>query len=318
MAFNDIIGHERQKRFLTYLLERGNIPHAFLLCGQEGIGKRKTALEFARRLFCLKKTGCGECRACVKLDRGSHPDLVIIEREGSIGIDNSRMIAKEVSEHPFESDKRVIIIDNAETMTMEAANALLKTLEEPPPYNHFFIITSSEREIPMTIRSRCSRIAFSPLAREQLETYFMTGGGDQHQAMLLSSISFGSIGCGIFWQDEDNFSLREKLAAAVCGKDKSFVALSSLAERASATDHSATMYLTFLLSFFRDIFVRKTTGEMSFVTNADLEDLLGDAASDLPWIEGSMKRIQETMRIMRYNVNRWLVFENLLIHVARD
>lgn len=319
MAFSDIIGHERQKRFLMYLLERGNIPHAFLLCGQEGIGKRKTAFEFARRLFCQHGTGCGECRPCIKLDRGSHPDLVIIEREGSIGIDNSRMIAKEVSEYPFESEKRVIIIDNAETMTIEAANALLKTLEEPPPYNHFFIITSSEREIPMTIRSRCTRVAFSPLAREQLEAYFTAGGAaGQNAARLLSSISFGSIGCGIFWQDEDNFLLREKLAMAVCGKKKDFVTISSLAEKASATDRSVTMYLTFLLSFFRDIFVRKTTGEMSFVTNTDLEDLLDDAAADMSWIEGSLKRIQETTRIMRYNVNRWLVFENLLIHVTRE
>ena len=135
MAFDDIIGHERQKRFLDFLMERGNIPHAFLFCGQEGIGKSKTAMEFTKRLFCQTGTGCGICRPCVKLDRGSHPDLIVIRNEGSIGIDDSRMIAKEISEHPFEQDRRVIIIDNAETMTNEAANALLKTLEEPPPYN---------------------------------------------------------------------------------------------------------------------------------------------------------------------------------------
>ncbi len=319
MAFDDIIGHERQKRLLAFLMEHGNIPHAFLFCGQEGIGKRKMAFEFARQLFCQKGTGCGQCRPCMKLDRGSHPDLVIIEREGSIGIDNSRMIAKEISERPYESDKRVIIINNAETMTIEAANALLKTLEEPPPYNHFFIITSSEREIPMTIRSRCNRVAFSPLSGGQLETYFTDlGGVEANQARLLSSISFGSIGCGLFWQDESNFSLRGKLARAVCGETKGFVAVSSLAEKASATDKSVPMYLTFLLSFFRDLFVKKTTGEMSFVINTDLEDLLDSAAADLPWIEGSMKRIQETMRVMRYNVNRWPVFENLLIHVVRE
>ncbi len=319
MAFEDIIGHERPKRFLRFLVEHGNIPHAFLFCGQEGIGKKKTAFEFTRHLFCQAGTGCGKCRPCIKLDRGSHPDLVVIQNEGSIGIDDSRMITKEITERPFESDKRVIIIDNAETMTTEAANALLKTLEEPPPYNHFFIITSSEREIPMTIRSRCTRLAFSPLSRVQLQEYFADRAGiDPNRAQLLSSISFGSIGSGLFWLDDGNFSLRTKLAQALCGQKKGFVLTSSLAEKASVTDRSTSMYLTFLLSFFRDLFVKKVTGEMSFITNTDLGDLLDETGGDLAWIESSIKRIQETIRVMRYNVNRWLIFENLLIQVARE
>lgn len=319
MAFKSIIGHERQKRFLTFFIERGNIPHAFLFCGQGGIGKKAMAFEFARHLFCQSKTACGECRPCIKLDRGSHPDLVIVESEGSIGIDSSRIISKEISEHPFESEKRIIIIDNAETMTIEAANALLKTLEEPPPYNHFFVITSSEREIPMTIRSRCTRVAFSPLTGTQLESYFTgQGNNDPFRAKLLSSISFGSIGCGLFWQDENNFAMREKLARSICEKTGGFVTASSLAEKVSATDKSARMYLSFLLSFFRDLFIKKTTGEMSFIMNTDLEEIFDAADADLPWIEGSIKRIQETMRVMRYNVNRWLLFENLLINVVRE
>lgn len=319
MAFEDIIGHERQKRFLNSLIESGNIPHAFLFCGQEGIGKRRTAMGFAGRLFCQAGTGCGKCRPCMKLDRRVHPDLVLIQNEGSIGIDDSRMITKEVSERPFEQDKRIIVIDNAETMTTEAANALLKTLEEPPLYNHFFIITSSEREIPLTIRSRCTRVAFSPLSRGQLELYFSDRAHiDPDRARLLASISFGSIGNGLFWLDEGNFSLRVRMAEALSGRMKGFVLTSSLAEKASTTDRSSSMYLTFLLSFFRDLFVRKVTGEMSFITNTDLGEILDETHGDLVWIEDSLKRIQETVRVMRYNVNRWLMFENLLIHVARE
>jgi len=78
------------------------------------------------------------------------------------------------------------------------------------------------------------------------------------------------------------------------------------------------MYLTFLLSFFRDLFVRKITGGTSFITNTDLEDILDGTRGDLTWIESSLKRIQETVRVMRYNVNRWLIFENLLIQVTRE
>lgn len=319
MAFEDIIGHDRQKRFLKFFLEHQNIPQAFLFCGQEGIGKKRIALEFARHLFCQTGDGCGICRPCVKLDRGSHPDLILIENEGSIGIDDSRMISKEITEQPFESKKRVIIIDNAETMTTQAANALLKTIEEPPPNNHFFIITSSERDIPMTIRSRCARVPFSVLSTVQLERYFAdTKNIDPKKASVLSSISFGSIGGGLFWLNDENFSLRLKLAEIVSGKKTGFVTFSSLAEMASRTDRNATMYLAFLLSFFRDLFVRHQTGDMSLVVNTDLVDALNETKYETSWAEQSIKRIQESIRVMRYNVNRWLVFENLLIQIAGD
>lgn len=317
MAFEDIIGHDRQKRFLKFFLENKNIPHAFLFCGQEGIGKKKMALEFTRHLFCQTGSACGTCRPCLKLDRGSHPDLVIIENEGSIGIDDSRMISKEISEHPFESKKRVIMIDNAETMTIEAANALLKTIEEPPPYNHFFIITSSERDIPMTIRSRCTRVPFSLLSAAQLERYFQEREGiDPKKASLLSSISFGSIGSGLFWLNEEHFSLRLKLAEIISGRRRGFVASSHVAEMASLTDKNAAMYLAFLLSYLRDLFVTHETGDMSLIVNTDLIDELSETEYDTGWVERSIKRIQESIRVMRYNVNRWLIFENLLIQIA--
>ncbi|MBP1749289.1 MAG: polymerase subunit delta [Deltaproteobacteria bacterium] len=317
MAFEDIIGHDRQKRFLKFFLENKNIPHAFLLCGQEGIGKKKTAYEFVRHLFCQTGNACGICRPCLKLDRGSHPDLVAIENEGSIGIDDSRRISKEISEHPFESEKRVIIIDNAERMTIEAANALLKTIEEPPPHNHFFIITSSERDIPMTIRSRCSRVPFSLLSTMQLEHYFKNRKNiDQKKASLLSSISFGSIGGGLFWLNDEHFSLRLKLAEIISGRRKGFVASSSIAEMASHNDRNAAMYLAFLLSFFRDLFVRHETGDMSLIVNSDLIDELNETNYETGRVEESIKRIQESIRVMRYNVNRWLIFENLLIQIA--
>ena len=319
MAFEDIIGHDRQKRFLKFFLENKNIPHAFLLCGQEGIGKKKMAREFVRHLFCETRNACGACRPCLKLDRGSHPDLVVIENEGSIGIDDSRLISKEISEHPFEAEQRAIIIDNAETMTMEAANALLKTIEEPPPYNHFFIITASERDIPMTVRSRCTRVPFSLLSTAQLERYFQGRENiDAQKASLLSAISFGSIGGGLFWLDNDNFSLRLKLAGVISGRTKGFVASSSVAEMASRTDRTAAMYTAFLLSFFRDLFVRYETGDASRIVNTDLADDLNATRYDTGWVERSIKRIQESVRIMRYNVNRWLIFENLLIQITEN
>ncbi len=318
MGFENIIGHEKAKNLLRTFLENRNIPHAFLFYGEEGIGKKLTAKEFAKYLFCENGVACGKCGPCIKLERASHPDLIIIENENSIGIDKSRMLSKEICEYPYESEKRVIIIDKAETLTREAANALLKTLEEPPPYNHFFLITSVEKEIPPTIRSRCNRVFFTPLPKEGLKKYFLQIPDiDEERAELLADISYGSIGAGLFWADNDNFHLRRIMIELITGKNKSFISASSIAEKISKTDMGIGMYLSFLLSFFRDLLVVEYEQDISLIINRDMGEFMGLPRADMKWIEKTIKRIQETTAVMRYNVNRWLAFENLLFQVMR-
>ena len=318
MGFENIIGHEKSKSLLKMFLENKNIPHAFLFYGQEGIGKKLVAKEFAKHLFCETGTACARCSPCIKLDRGSHPDLIVIEGENSIGIDQSRMLSKEICEYPYESKKRVIIIDQAETLTREAANALLKTLEEPPPYNHFFLITSAEQEVPATIRSRCNRVFFAPLSREQLKQFFLQRpGSDKDQADLLADISCGSIGCGLFWAEADNFLLRRMIIELITGQNKGFVRASFIAEKIAKTNMGLGMYLAFLLSFFRDLLVVRHSQDLTMIINRDVKEFLDWQKADTQWAENTIKRIQETTAIMRYNVNRWLAFENLLFQVMR-
>jgi DNA polymerase-3 subunit delta' len=318
MGFENIIGHEKSKNLLRMFLENKNIPHAFLFYGQEGIGKKMVAKEFAKHLFCEKGIACGRCNPCIKLERGSHPDLIVIEGDNSIGIDQSRMLSKEICEYPYESEKRAIIIDKAETLTREAANALLKTLEEPPPYNHFFLITSSEKEIPPTIRSRCNRVFFAPLSREKLKQFFLQRpDADDERADLLADISYGSIGCGLFWAEADNFLLRRVIIELITGRNRCFVKASLVAEKIFKTNMGLGMYLAFLLSFFRDLLVVKYSQDLTMIVNRDVEEFLDWQRTDTEWVENTIKRIQETAAVMRYNVNRLLAFENLLFQVMR-
>ena len=318
MGFSSIIGHARQIEFLLSLHRNDRLPHAFLFAGQEGIGKRKVALEFIKQMMCDQGTGCDTCRPCLKLDRGTHPDLLVVEGEGSIGIGQSRMISKEVSEHPYEGKRRAIIIDGADAMTREADNALLKTLEEPPPFNVFFLITSSERDVPLTIRSRCARVAFSPLSREDVEGYFVrVRKMEKEKARLIALQSYGSIGWGLFWAEKDNLLLRRRLGELVVGRKKSFVASTLISEKISKTDRDLGLYLSFLLSFFRDLFLVRHEKDSGLLVNRDLRDLIEEEAWDLKWIDGSLKKIQETLLNMRYNVNKWLLFENMMLHIMR-
>ena len=319
MGFNEIIGHEKQKQMFLAVLKRERLPHAFLFTGQEGIGKKKTAKEFAKHILCEKHNNCGVCRPCIKIERDIHPDVLIIENEDIIGIEQSRTIGREVYEYPYEGDKRIILIDRADAMTHEATNALLKTLEEPPPFNIFFLITSSERYVPLTIRSRCARVGFSPLPRERLQQYFInTASMDEKKAELLSHVSQGSIGCGLFWMEKENLLFRHKLAELIIGKDRSFIHATLMSERITRSHRELTMFLSFLLSLFRDMSVMSEYRETSMVINRDMLELLKTEALDTKWIEASVRRIQETFGTLRYNINKLLAIETMLLDIMEQ
>jgi len=348
MGLNNIFGHERQKNLLLSFLQNERLPHALLFAGQNGIGKKKTALEFIRHILCEKGTGCGSCRSCIKVEKQVHPDLFLVEPREKKADDEPdsfeagqkssltarsyiprsiiagdkdgkvRGINQEVLSYPYEGSKRAIVIDDADRMRKEASDALLKTLEEPPPYNIFFLITSSEREIPLTIRSRCVRVAFSPLPKKYIEQYFREVlNVEEKKARLVANISCGSIGNGQFWMKEVNLNLRRRLAELVTGKSRGFLNTTTIAEQVTVTSSNLSMYLSFLLSLLRDMYVVREQRDAALVVNRDVREFLDWEKIDTKWVEEAMKKVQETMSIMRYNVNRWLIFENLLIQIMR-
>lgn len=316
MGFRDIIGHERQKAFLGSLLERERLPNALLFQGLEGVGKKKVALEFVKHLFCKEKDACGSCKACVRIEHGTHPDVMVISDEKGIGIEESRFITKEISQHPFEAKERFIIIDNAETMTKEAMNALLKTLEEPPLFNHFILITSQERDVPLTIRSRCMRLVFGLIPREELKGYFKGHLRlDDADAEQLAYMSEGSIGNGLFWMEEDNIEMRRRIAEMMTGKKGSFVTATYISERIAKGRRETMIFISFIISILRDMYIISTSGERSMLINKDLKGLLEERRFDERRIGHSIKWIVDAARQLKSNANRWLVLENMMFHL---
>jgi len=347
-VFKDIIGHRRQKEMISAFLKKERIPHAFLFSGQDGIGKKTFAISIARKLLCQTGEDCGLCKSCQKVRRSTHPDLLVLDRsymewaldlstkrhlkEGgerikevsSISIDFIRGneekrikgINEEVARHPHEGKKRIIIIDNIENMTNDAANAFLKTLEEPPDYNLFFLITSRENDVPITIRSRCVRVLFNPIPRDLIKSFFVhTLGVDVKKADLISSISQGSIGYGMFWLEDKNLEIRRILGELILGKNKSHVLITLVAEYISKGSKECSIFIGFLLSLFRDMFMVKKMGNTNDIINKDFAEIMEHALYNLKWVESSIKKIQETAVIMKYNINKWLMFENLLYNI---
>jgi len=170
LSFEKIVGNEKVKVFLDKQIKENRLVHSYLFVGIEGIGKTYLAKEFAKKVLCINKENTEDCISCIKWDSNNHPDFYEIEPENkSIKIEQIRQMQEKISEKPITSEKKVYIIIDSETMTKEAQNCLLKTLEEPPEYATIILITSNESKLLNTIKSRCMKILFNGIEEELIE-----------------------------------------------------------------------------------------------------------------------------------------------------
>ena len=214
MFFKDIIGQEKAKRILQGQLKSGRIAHAYLLLGQDGIGRKKTAFEFAKTLNCAKnisakqfEPACGHCVSCKKIESLNHPDVTAVdfkyqanlenkevEKQRALKIDTIRAMQKEVSFKPSEGRWKIFIVEPAEKITLDAANCLLKTLEEPPAWTVIFLLAKHKENLPSTVVSRTQVIYFSPLPENSISEYLISGHSIQRtEAEKAAHLCDGSI-----------------------------------------------------------------------------------------------------------------------------
>jgi DNA polymerase III subunit delta' len=242
LALADVLGHEGVKAALRRSLERGALPSALLFTGPEGIGKRALALEVARSLVCERPQGeaCGVCSSCQRVGRALdglaeareqaeaaeeavgfnfrlHPDLLLVEpMKDTIRVEQARALVHEVAERSFEGRGRAIVIDDAHRLTEQAANALLKSLEEPPPGTHFLLVTAAPEVLLSTIRSRCQRLRFSALPAATIETALSTRWGvPAVEARLRARLSGGSLKTAVAFESGAYRDLREELMSLI-------------------------------------------------------------------------------------------------------
>src|SRR4051794_8192070 len=173
MPFRAITGHRPLLQLLARATSRHTLPPTLLFSGPDGVGKRSTAIALAQALNCERPVpfgegtdACGECRSCTRIARGVHADVLVLEPgdSGAIKLDQVRDAIERTAYRPFEGRRRVVAIDGADALNVEAQNALLKTLEEPPPASMFVLITDRPDVLLPTVRSRCQRLRFGPLA----------------------------------------------------------------------------------------------------------------------------------------------------------
>ena len=170
--FENIAGHDNIKNILSNNINTKNILHSYLFIGEEGIGKKMLAKEFAKAILCTSENNkpCNICKSCVEFNTNNNANFNLINEEGSaIKIEQIRNMQVKIAEKPINSNYKVYLINDAELMTQEAQNCLLKTLEEPPEYIVIILITSNENKVLNTIKSRCMKLYFNNLDKNSVK-----------------------------------------------------------------------------------------------------------------------------------------------------
>lgn len=202
--FDKIIGNDKIKEMLYKSVKDKKTSHSYLFVGIEGIGKKEIAKEFAKMLLCISDNKyCNTCKSCIEFDSNNNPDFLYIEPEGnSVKIEQIRYIQRKIQEKPIISNKKVYIINDADKMTTEAQNCLLKTLEEPPEYSTIILIGSNENMFLSTIKSRCMIIHFSKIEDEKIRKYLEEKYELKDISTNMLEIFQGSIGKAILLKDK--------------------------------------------------------------------------------------------------------------------
>ena len=337
MLFRDIVGQEKAKRFLKRVMSEGRIPHAYLFTGIAGIGKTSMAGALTMALNCREPVdfdGCGACPSCRSFLGGNFPDFILLRPDGQkIKIEQVRELNRRLGFAPVSAEFRVCVIQQAETMTGEAANSFLKALEEPPPHNILILNTREPRDLLPTIVSRCQRVPFHPIPVEEMTRWLIKKKGVEPQrAEVAARGASGSLAGAIRMCEEGFLKMREEWLSGLLGlsgvSDGEAVETAfQWADRnrrgggagSGSGEYGLLEMLTVWESWYRDLLVVKAGGDLSLIINVDLADRLNSAAANyrrqaLVEILFLLSRAIKDLVRMR---NASLVMENTVLRLRR-
>jgi len=296
MPFRDVIGHRRLVDLLARAVSRASLPPSLIFAGPDGVGKRFVAAATAQALNCPNITAgsdradaCGTCSSCTRIARGMHPDVLIVEPgdNGNIKIEQVRDVVDRAGYRPFEGKRRVVIIDEADALMPQAQNALLKTLEEPPPSSVFLLITARPDALLLTVLSRCPRLRFRPLDAGDVAAAMIRSGRKEPEARAAAVLADGSIGRALEVSAGGVMDARDVagrvLAQAASSDDarRRLDAAKDLLEGTGGGNSAAedrnqvSTHLRAMASLVRDVALLSTRVEKVPLANPDVKEALG-------------------------------------------
>jgi DNA polymerase-3 subunit delta' len=322
MPFADFAIPEWIQRALRKAVCDQTLPHAYVFVGPAGVGKRAIALTLAKALNCLAQKGdaCGQCAVCLRIDRGLHPDIHMVEPQGqAIKIDQIRQLQDLLTLQAYEGRMKVAILDDAGKLTVEAANSLLKVLEEPPSRTLFVLVCQNLGSLPGTVVSRSQVLRFGVLPRDQIVALLRQHRRSQGDAEQAASFSGGKPGKAIALKLPMAVEMRAHalhlLTQAPAG-DASVLFGSAEQWAKRKSDHDFLFEM--LLSLARDLVITRAGGDDTMLMHADLKSALSPLASSIPLatVWEVFEIIHTAQQAIAHNVNPQLAFEVMLFNIG--
>lgn len=327
--FHDIVGHEGPKAMLHATMKHDRIAHAYLFSGDERIGKRFTATRFAQALNCDegqagdRPDACGFCRSCLQIEAHTHPDFILIEPDRELAnpqikIEQIRSLEQQIIYRPLIGRFKIVLIDDADRMTIGAANALLKTLEEPPAHSIFVLITSRPYALPSTIQSRCQHLRFVPPAQTQVEAALILKRNiPPSDARLVAIASQCRVGLALHTDIKGLRSTQDEFHTLLSSAARRPVtAVLGTAESLAKSDH-ASEALEWIAQWLRDLLLVAVGTPRDLLLNAERIVEMNDIARTVR-LDALLDLLAEVERIQRAstrNLNLQLALETLLLRL---
>lgn len=327
-TFEEITGNEQMIKQIQKSIEKKRISHAYVIHGEAGSGKKLLANTIAKTLQCEKQgiTPCNQCVSCHTFDSKNHPDIFYItaqKNKNSISVEDIRQqLIKNMEIKQYKYPFKIFIVDKADTMTIAAQNALLKTLEEPPYYGIIFLLANNIDKFLPTILSRCVVVKLRPIATKTIEQYLL----DKHlvekeKAGVFAEYAQGSIGKAIEIATSETFySMREDIIQKLLSIDKKNLAeVLSMAKELEVYKQNQ-QFLDLMYLWYRDLLVYLKCNDVNYIIQKDqLKNIIAHAKQQSEWsILKKTKAIWQAKQQLNVNSNFQLTMEVMLMKLKED
>lgn len=327
-SFKDVVGHKDILKYISSAVENNRVSHAYILNGERGSGKKMLANLFAMTLLC--ETGdnepCGKCHSCKQAEGGNHPDIIRVthEKPNSISVDDIRtQVNNTVDIKPYQGPYKVYIIPQADMMTPQAQNAILKTIEEPPSYAVFLLLTENAETLLPTINSRCVMLKLRNIKDTLIKKYLMENLEiPDYKADMCTAFAQGNMGRAIMLANSDHFNeIREEAVQLL--KHISEMELNEIVaavKNISVYKLEITDYLDIIMIWYRDVLLYKATKEIDKVIFKDQLQSIKEQArkSSYEGIELILESLEKAKARLKANVNFDLVMELLFLTIKEN
>ena len=327
-GFRDIVGHTDIIQYIKNAINQDKVSHAYIFNGERGSGKKLLAYLFAQTLQCEKggDDPCYECHSCRQSVSGNQPDIITVKHEkpNSISVDDIRtQVNEDIQVKPYSSKYKIYIIPEADLMTVQAQNALLKTIEEPPAYAVIILLTENAQKLLPTICSRCVMLKFRNIKDQLVKKYLMEELQiPDYKADVCTAFAQGNIGKAVMLANSEYFNeIREEAVRLLREIDTMSVSdMAAAVKRCQEFKLDITDYLDVLTIWYRDVLIYKATKNIDRVVFADQMKYIKERAqkSSYEGIEIILDAIEKAKARLRANVNFDLVMELLLLTIKEN